>query len=78
MKLYLSIYLVLKPQYLLLLGIEVLHQGLHHVLIVVVVATPLRHHAFIHWLRVMKGRRNQMLLVGRSVMLVVVFHRLGP
>ena len=32
----------LEPQYLLLLGIEVLHQGLHHVL---VAATSLRQHA---------------------------------
>ena len=75
MKLYLSIYLVLEPKYLLLLGIEVLHQGLHHVL---VAAASLRQHAFIHWLRVMKGRRKLVLLVGRSVMLVVVFHWFSP
>lgn len=53
MKLYFCIYLMLEPKYLLLLGIEVFHQCLHHV--VVVVAT-LRYHAFIDTLNIMKGR----------------------
>jgi hypothetical protein len=79
MKLYLYIYLMLESKYLLLLGVEVFNQGLHHV--VVVVATPLGYHAFIHSLSIMKGRRklliNHCLLLG-SVMLVTIFLRFGP
>ena len=79
MKLYLYIYLMLESKYLLLLCVEVFNQGLHHV--VVVVATPLRYHAFIHSLSIMKGRRklllNHCLLLG-SVMLVTIFLRFGP
>ena len=79
MKLYLCVYLVLESKNLLLLSIEVFNQGLHHV--VVVVATPLRYHAFIDSLGVMKGRRQLLLnhcwLLG-SVMLVTIFLRFGP
>jgi hypothetical protein len=79
MKLYLYIYLMLESKYLLLLGVEVFNQGLHHV--VVVVATPLRYHAFIHSLSIMKGRRKLLLnhcFVLGSVMLVTIFLRFSP
>ena len=80
MKLYLYIYLMLESKYLLLLGVEVFNQSLHHV-VVVVPTTPLRYYAFIDCLGIMKGRRKLLLnhcLVLGSVMLVTIFLRFGP